>query len=138
MVAGVINHCWALTRFAIHSDWWFASTAIPLLAATIGPMANVMSIAALVTPWRAAYDSKYPGQDPFTIGYDDPRWWAFSMVPSETTTNDDRCVGLNIASLVCGFVGNLFLLFNFTKRIRYIVALPMTIVLWYFSTGIVS
>ncbi|THW51407.1 voltage-gated potassium channel [Aureobasidium pullulans] len=59
-------------------DWWFAGTAIPLLAATIGmckrvdsgqctaslvlaasyhgveggPLANVLSIAALVTPWR--------------------------------------------------------------------------------------
>ena len=26
-------------------DWWFCSTAIPLLAATTGPLANVMSIA---------------------------------------------------------------------------------------------
>lgn len=26
-------------------DWWFCSTAIPLLAATSGPLANVMSIA---------------------------------------------------------------------------------------------
>lgn len=35
-----------------YSDWWFAGTAIPLLAATIGPLANVFSIAALVTYWR--------------------------------------------------------------------------------------
>jgi potassium channel subfamily K, other eukaryote len=47
-----------------------------------------------------------------------------------------RCIALNIASLVCGFVGNLFLLFNFTKRIRYIVALPATIILFYFACGI--
>ena len=33
-------------------NWWFASTAIPLLAATIGPLANVLSIAALVNKWR--------------------------------------------------------------------------------------
>ncbi|KAK4889676.1 Potassium channel [Elasticomyces elasticus] len=33
-------------------SWWFASTAIPLLAATIGPLANVLSIAALVTYWQ--------------------------------------------------------------------------------------
>lgn len=33
-------------------NWWFAGTAIPLLAATIGPLANVLSIAALVTYWR--------------------------------------------------------------------------------------
>src|SRR5271170_4927114 len=47
-----------------------------------------------------------------------------------------RCTALNIASLVCGFVGNLFLLFNFTKRVRYIVALPATIILFYFASGI--
>ena len=81
-----------------------------------------MSIAALVTSWRSNYDSQYPNQDQYSIGFPDPKW----------------CVSLNAASLVCGFVGNIFLLFNFTRRIRYIVALPMTIILWYFATGIVS
>jgi potassium channel subfamily K len=47
-----------------------------------------------------------------------------------------RCIALNIASIVCAFVGNLFLLFNFTKRVRYIVALPATIILFYFASGI--
>jgi potassium channel subfamily K len=47
-----------------------------------------------------------------------------------------RCTALNIASLVCAFAGNLFLLFNFTKRVRYIVALPATIILFYFAAGI--
>ena len=51
--------------------------------------------------------------------------------------DDFRCIALNACSLVCGFVGNGFLLFNFTRRIRYIVALPMTIILWYFATSIV-
>lgn len=120
-------------------DWWFASTAIPLLAATTGPLANVMSIAALITKWRANYDPDFPGVDTHSIGYADPHW----------------CIELNIASLVCGFVGNVFLLFNFTRRVRCesalnllrvacpdlrldIIALPMTIIFWYFATGIVS
>lgn len=102
-------------------DWWFCSTAIPLLAATTGPLANVMSIAALVTSWRNNYDPANPGIDDHSIGFPDPRW----------------CLGLNGASLACGFAGNIFLLFNFTRRIRYIVALPVTIILWYFATGIV-
>ena len=102
-------------------DWWFCSTAIPLLAATTGPLANVMSIAALVTSWRNNYDPANPGIDADSTGFPDPRW----------------CLGLNGASLACGFAGNIFLLFNFTRRIRYIVALPVTIVLWYFATGIV-
>ena len=106
----------------LRKDWWFASTAIPLLAATTGPLANVMSIAALITSWRNNYDPAYPMQDSYSVGFPDPHW----------------CIALNAASLVCGFVGNIFLLFNFTRRIRYIVALPMTIILWYLATGIVS
>ena len=102
-------------------DWWFCSTAIPLLAATSGPLANVMSIAALVTSWRNNYNPANPGIDEDSVGFPDPRW----------------CLGLNGASLACGFIGNIFLLFNFTRRIRYIVALPVTIILWYFATGIV-
>ncbi len=105
-------------------DWWFASTAIPLLAATMGPLANVLSIAALITSWRNRYDPDYPGQDSYSTEHPirDPRW----------------CISLNAASLVCGFIGNIFLLFNFTRRVRYIIALPMTMILWYFATGIVS
>ncbi|KAL8693747.1 MAG: hypothetical protein Q9218_001492 [Villophora microphyllina] len=101
-------------------DWWFASTAIPLLAATSGPLANVMSIAALITSWRNNYDPNHPGVDALSVGFPDPHW----------------CIALNAASLVCGFVGNVFLLFNFTRRVRYIIALPATIILWYFATGI--
>ncbi|KAL9596099.1 MAG: hypothetical protein Q9179_004744 [Wetmoreana sp. 5 TL-2023] len=101
-------------------DWWFASTAVPLLAATTGPLANVMSIAALITSWRSNYDPQHPGVDTFSVGFPDPHW----------------CIALNAASLVCGFVGNVFLLFNFTRRVRYIVALPATIIFWYFATGI--
>ena len=106
------------------SSWWFASTAIPLIAATFAPMANLISIAALVVPWRnrlTESKQEYPTTFMSTsVGYHDPDW----------------CINLNIASLVCGFVGNLFLLFNFTKRIRYIVALPATIVLFYLASGI--
>lgn len=101
-------------------DWWFCSTAIPLLAATTGPLANVMSIAALVTSWRNDYDPASPAEDAKSIGFPDPKW----------------CLGLNGASLACGFFGNIFLLFNFTRRVRYIVALPATIIFWYFATGI--
>lgn len=50
----------------------------------------------------------------------------------------DREITLNAVSLGLGFFGNFFLLLNFTRRIRYIVALPVTIISWYFATGIVS
>ena len=103
-------------------DWWFASTAIPLIAATFAPMANLLSIAGLVVNWR---NDIIEFNDPATqqstsVGYQDPQW----------------CFDLNVASLVCGFVGNLFLLFNFTKRVRYIIALPATMVLFFIASGI--
>ena len=53
-------------------DWWWASTAIPLLAATTGPLANVLSIAALVTSWRNNYDTQKPGIDAESKGFSDP------------------------------------------------------------------
>ncbi|KAF2205739.1 voltage-gated potassium channel [Delitschia confertaspora ATCC 74209] len=101
-------------------DWWFACTAIPLLAATLGPLANVLSIAALVTSWRETVfvDGEFvPEFD--GVKFADPRW----------------CYWLNVASLIFGFLGNLFLLFNFTQRIRYRVALPVTIISWFLSTA---
>ncbi len=59
------------------SSWWFASTAIPLLAATTGPLSNVLSIAALVTPWRVALpdNGQLPlGADNNGVGIADPHW----------------------------------------------------------------
>ena len=104
------------------TDWWFASTAIPLIAATFAPMANLLSIAALVVYWRN--DVKVfndPAlRESTSEGYPDPEW----------------CYKLNLASLICGFMGNLFLLFNFTRRVRYIVALPATIIFFYTASGI--
>jgi hypothetical protein len=38
-------------------DWWFCSTAIPLLAATSGPLANVMSIAGECAAKHGSKDS---------------------------------------------------------------------------------
>lgn len=43
-------------------DWWFASTAVPLIAATVGPLANVLSIAALVVSWRMNRVAPVAGQ----------------------------------------------------------------------------
>lgn len=103
------------------TSWWFASTGIPLLAAALGPFANLSSIAALVTSWRQNnyLDGEFVS-DLFGMPYADPRW----------------CYWLNVVSLICGFLGNIFLLFNFTQKIRYIIALPATIVLWYISSGL--
>jgi potassium channel subfamily K len=57
-------------------SWWIASTAIPLVAATTGPLANVMSVTALVVPWRSqilSYEDSTAG-NLIQEGYPDPRW----------------------------------------------------------------
>jgi hypothetical protein len=48
--------------------------------------------------------------------------------------NCGRCYGINAASLAFGIVGNLFLLLNFTQRIRYVIALPISTTLWFIAS----
>ncbi|KAJ5909141.1 hypothetical protein N7495_001823 [Penicillium taxi] len=57
-------------------SWWIASTAIPLVAAAAGPLANVMSIVALVMPWRSTIISRIDGKagNWMQEGYPDPHW----------------------------------------------------------------
>ncbi|EAA32964.2 hypothetical protein GE21DRAFT_6735 [Neurospora crassa] len=103
--------------------WWPASTAIPLLVATIGPLSHVLSIASLVTTWKVTLpDSGIlpDGKDDNGIGIPDPKWE----------------INANIVSLICGFAGNFFLLLNFTGRVRYVVAIPAAVGAWVFSSGI--
>ncbi|OBT45452.1 hypothetical protein VE00_04603 [Pseudogymnoascus sp. WSF 3629] len=104
-------------------SWWFASTAIPLLAATIGPLANLLSIAGLVSKWRVQLpnNGQLPeGADDNGVTIPDPKWQLI----------------LNGLSLAFGFIGNFFLLCNFTRRVRYIIALPATVLMWFLSSAI--
>ncbi|KAI9826260.1 MAG: Potassium channel [Phylliscum demangeonii] len=94
--------------------------AIPLLAATIGPMANMVSIAAMVTPWKSAIPDNGAGKDIDSVAIPDPSW----------------CLTLNGLSLACGFIGNFALLLNFTRRVPYLLALPITIVMWLLAAAL--
>ena len=117
-------------------DWWFASTAIPLLAATIGPLANVFSLAALVTSWRMCLVTGVDRTKAHECAWNGDKNSLGPELTGRSFADPHWCLYLNIASLVVGFVGNFFLLCNFTRRIRYIVALPVTIVMWYVATGL--
>ena len=79
---------------------------------------NITRSTAAECSWngdRTLLNTQLQGQD-----FADPRW----------------CYNLNLVSLIVGFIGNFFLLCNFTNRIRYIIALPVTILCWYVATGI--
>lgn len=61
-------------NFLMPARWWYASTGIPLVAGTFGPMANAFSICALVENWRV----KIPpgGTEEHGIDIKDPEWYA--------------------------------------------------------------
>lgn len=58
------------------SRYWFASSAFPMIAATLGPVASAFSVCALVKPWRQNY---LPGSDIDKAEFiDDPIWYGLS------------------------------------------------------------
>ncbi|KAK8045256.1 hypothetical protein PG993_005280 [Apiospora rasikravindrae] len=99
-----------------NSRWWFASSAFPMIAGTLGPVASAFSICALVQYWRKHI---LPGSDVTKAVFDirDPLWLTV----------------INAIQLAIAVISNLFLLLNMTKRVRFSVAQPITIVGWYIS-----
>ncbi|KAI1631715.1 hypothetical protein F4809DRAFT_657464 [Biscogniauxia mediterranea] len=97
------------------SRWWFASAAFPMVAGTLGPVASAFSTCALVKSWRQHI---LPGSDVTkAVFVPDPPW----------------LVAVNAVQLVIALIANMFLLLNMTKRVRFSVAQPITIVGWYVS-----
>ena len=57
------------------SRWWFASSAFPMIAGTLGPVASAFSICALARPWRQRL---VPGNNVTEAGFvPDPPWQGF-------------------------------------------------------------
>ena len=84
-----------------YQDWWFAGTAIPLLAATIGPLANVFSIAALVTYWRMCLVRGVNGlSDAAQCVYDGNADTLLHSLYGHPFKDPSWCIHLNIGSLV--------------------------------------
>ncbi|OIW25216.1 potassium channel [Coniochaeta ligniaria NRRL 30616] len=97
------------------SRWFFASSLFPMIAGTLGPVASAFSICALVRPWRQHFP---PGSDIQKAEYiPDPEW----------------LLAINGVQLVIAVIANMALLLNMTKRLRFTIAQPITIVGWYFS-----
>ncbi|GKT57860.1 potassium channel [Colletotrichum tofieldiae] len=100
------------------SRWWFASSAFPMIAGTLGPVASAFSICALVRPWRQHYP---PGTDIAAAAFvEDPKWYASLII-------------INAIQLIIAIISNVFLLLNMARRVRFSLAQPITIVGWYVS-----
>lgn len=59
-------------NYLLPARWWYASTGIPLIAGTFGPMANAFSICALVEDWRVEIPPN--GTEEHGISIKDPKW----------------------------------------------------------------
>ncbi|RCI10289.1 hypothetical protein L249_8550 [Ophiocordyceps polyrhachis-furcata BCC 54312] len=100
----------------VPSRLWFASSAFPMVAGTLGPVASAFSICALVRQWRMHVP---PMTDLNAAKFvPDPPWLLI----------------INAVQLAVALVANLFLLLNMAKRVRFTIAQPITIVGWYISS----
>lgn len=90
----------------LFSFWFTVSTFTPTILACLGPLANMISIAAIVDPWRLSMD--------------------------DTTVIRDKSwvLAINIVSLIAGFSANILLVLNFTGRIQYTFAQVGSIFMW--------
>ena len=86
-----------------------------MIAGTLGPVASAFSICALVRPWRQHLT---PGEDvKNAVFVADPIWLTV----------------INAIQLAMAVVSNMFLLLNMTRRVRFTIAQPVTIIGWYIS-----
>lgn len=87
--------------------WYSVSNSFPILAASLGPISNLNSIAALADPWRVnTVDNSRPS---------DFKWM----------------LALNAISLFLGCVANISLFLNFSGRVNYVHAQLLSICGWY-------
>lgn len=105
-----------LALFVEPTRWWYASTEIPLIAATFGPMANAFSVCSLSQKWREVVsngEAPYAGQ---AVG--DPAWE----------------VAINAVSLAAALFANFCLLLTMAQKMSFNMALPIVIVGWYLAS----
>ncbi|KAI5955333.1 TOK1 [Candida jiufengensis] len=87
--------------------WFLISSYFPLIAACLGPLANMVSIIALIQHWRM---DKFTGK----------------LLPDP---ND--VLVLNVLSLVLGIIGNISLLMNFSRSVKYLITQCVSIFSWF-------
>lgn len=105
-----------LTQFLEPTRWWYASTEIPLIAATFGPMANAFSVCSLSQKWREIVTDGEPPYAGQAVG--DPAWE----------------VAINAVSLTAALFANFCLLLTMAQRMSFNMALPIVIAGWYVAS----
>ncbi|EAW09339.1 potassium channel family protein [Aspergillus clavatus NRRL 1] len=103
-----------IPHHALPPWWWLSSTAYPLLAGTLGPMASAFNICSLSETWSREFDTA----NGRIKSIPDPDW----------------VIEVNAVSLACAIVSNLVLLWSMARRISFVVAQPIIIIGWYISS----
>ncbi len=90
--------------------WFFIATEVPVITACIGPLANMISVAALVNRWRAGGEHNQDILDTPTV------------------------LSLNAISLALGCIANVSLILNFSQRLNYKVSQLLSVVCFMLGT----
>ena len=89
-----------------------------MMAGTLGPVASAFSICALVRPWRQFFIAGSGADIQKAPFIPDPKW----------------LIVVNAIQLAIALIANLFLLLNMSRKVRFTLALPITIIGWYISS----
>ncbi|KAK9483618.1 hypothetical protein V1527DRAFT_413026 [Lipomyces starkeyi] len=98
---------------SLYLEWYTLASSCPLMAAALGPVSNLFSITALAEPWVIELNH---GQ--FDHFRPDSAW----------------TIALNAVSLAFGILANMFLLANFTGRVKYSLSQAISITAFFIAS----
>ncbi|KAK9327139.1 hypothetical protein V1520DRAFT_394079 [Lipomyces starkeyi] len=98
---------------SFYLEWYTLSSSCPLIAAALGPVSNLFSITALAEPWVIELNH---GQ--------------FDRFHADRAST----IALNAVSLAFGILANMFLLANFTGRVKYSLSQAISITSFFIAS----
>lgn len=94
--------------------WFLISSYFPLIAACLGPLANMISIVALVEHWKV------------------------DIITRKNVPDIPKVVVMNAVSLALGLIGNISLLMNFSRSVKYLVSQSVSIIAWLCASALLA
>ncbi|KAL6452092.1 TOK1 Outward-rectifier potassium channel TOK1 [Candida maltosa Xu316] len=94
--------------------WFLISSYFPLISACLGPLANMVSIIALIEHWKV------------------------DKVTEKLVPDKRAVVVMNALSLALGIIGNISLLMNFSRSVKYLISQVTSILSWFFASALLA
>lgn len=94
--------------------WYLISSYFPLITACLGPLANMVSILGLIEHWRVKKSTNSMAADRPDV------------------------VVMNAVSLALGILGNISLLMNFSRSVKYLISQTISILSWFFASAFLT